>query len=89
MSVDLTKKIVDKRGLAELICMFNAFAHADNMNKLVKYINYMLGKDGILVFEAQYLMDIIDKVLIATIFHEHISLHSVKALSIFFLSTRS
>jgi hypothetical protein len=89
MSVDLAKKFVDKRGLAELICMINEFAHADNMNEIAKNINHMFGKDGILVFEAQYLMDIIDKILIATIFHEHISLYSIKTLSIFFLSTRS
>jgi hypothetical protein len=64
--------------------MFNAFAHADNMNEIAESINHMLSKDGIFVFEAQYLMDIIDKVLIATIFHEHISHHSVKALTLFF-----
>ena len=84
MSVNLAKKIVDKRGSAEVICMFNAFAHADNMDEIAQSINHMLCKDGIFIFEAQYLMDVIDKVLIATIFHEHISHHSVKALSIFF-----
>lgn len=84
MSVNLAKKIVDKRGSAEVICMFNAFAHADNMDEIAQSINHMLSKDGLFIFEAQYLMDVIDKVLIATIFHEHISHHSVKALSIFF-----
>lgn len=84
MSLDLAKKIVKERGPAQVVCMFNAFAHADNMNEIAESIHHMLGEDGIFVFEAQYLMDIIDKVLIATIFHEHISHHSVKALNLFF-----
>ncbi|MFL2914736.1 MAG: methyltransferase domain-containing protein [Opitutales bacterium] len=84
MSLDLAKKIVKERGPAQVVCMFNAFAHADNMNEIAESIHHMLGEDGIFVFEAQYLMDIIDKVLIATIFHEHISHHSVKALTLFF-----
>ena len=36
--------------------------------------------DGLFFFEAQYLLDIIDGVLIATIFHEHMSHHSVKPM---------
>ena len=44
----------------------------------------MLASDGIFVFEAQYLLDILDRMLIATIFHEHMSHHSVKALTLFF-----
>ncbi len=84
MSLNLAKKILKFRGPAEVVCMFNAFAHADNMNEIAESIHHMLGEDGIFVFEAQYLMDIIDNVLIATIFHEHISHHSVKALTIFF-----
>jgi len=43
-------------------------------------IRIMLAPDGLFFFEAQYLLDIIDGVLIATIFHEHISHHSVKPL---------
>lgn len=84
MSLDLAKMIVEERGRSQVVCMFNAFAHADNMNEIAESIHHLLGEDGIFVFEAQYLMDIIDKVLIATIFHEHISHHSVKALTLFF-----
>ena len=47
--------------------MFNAFAHADNMDKIAQSANHMLCKDAD-IFEAQYLMDVIDKVLIAPFF---------------------
>lgn len=83
MTLNLAKKIRDERGAAQIVCMFNAFAHADNMAEIAQSIRAMLAFDGIFVFEAQYLVDIIDRMLIATIFHEHMSHHSVKALTTF------
>jgi SAM-dependent methyltransferase len=84
MSLDLAHRIRRGKGAAQIVCMFNAFAHADNMDEIAQGIRELLAPDGIFVFEAQYLLDIIDRMLIATIFHEHISHHSVKALTIFF-----
>jgi SAM-dependent methyltransferase len=83
MSLDLAQKVRNERGSASVVCMFNAFAHADNMGEIAESIRTMLAEDGVFVFEAQYLLDIIDRMLIATIFHEHMSHHSVKALTIF------
>ena len=84
MSLDLAQKIRRERGPAQVVCMFNAFAHADNMSEIAEGIRELLSPDGIFVFEAQYLLDILDRMLIATIFHEHMSHYSVKALIIFF-----
>ncbi|MFM9970245.1 MAG: methyltransferase domain-containing protein [Burkholderiales bacterium] len=83
MTLDLASRILSKHGSAEVICMFNAFAHADNMGEIAESIRTMLAPEGVFFFEAQYLLDIIDRVLIATIFHEHMSHHSVKALTMF------
>jgi len=80
MSIGLARKVRAERGPAQVVCMFNAFAHADNMGEVADSIRTMLAEDGVFVFEAQYLLDIIDRVLIATIFHEHMSHHSVKPL---------
>ena len=80
MSLPLAEKIKKQHGPAHVVCMFNAFAHADNMGEVADSIRTMLAPDGVFVFEAQYLLDIIDRVLIATIFHEHMSHHSVKPL---------
>ncbi|MFN7562079.1 MAG: methyltransferase domain-containing protein [Prosthecobacter sp.] len=84
MSLDLARKIRQQRGPASVVCMFNAFAHADNMGEIAESIREMLADDGIFVFECQYLLDIIDRVLIATIFHEHMSHHSMVSLTKFF-----
>jgi SAM-dependent methyltransferase len=83
MSLDLARKVREKYGPAHVVCMFNAFAHADNMGEIADSIRTLLAPDGVFVFEAQYLLDIIDRVLIATIFHEHMSHHSVKPLTMF------
>jgi SAM-dependent methyltransferase len=80
MSLPLAERVKHKYGSAHVVCMFNAFAHADNMDEVADSIHTMLAPDGIFVFEAQYLLDMIDRVLIATIFHEHMSHHSVKPL---------
>jgi len=80
MSLPLARRIRAERGPAQVVCMFNAFAHADNMGEVADSIREMLAPDGVFVFEAQYLMDILDRMLVATIFHEHMSHHSVKPL---------
>jgi hypothetical protein len=80
MSLPLAQQVRENHGPAQVVCMFNAFAHADNMGEVADSIRTMLAPDGVFVFEAQYLLDIIDRVLIATIFHEHMSHHSVKPL---------
>ncbi len=83
MSLDLARKIREQHGPAHVVCVFNAFAHADDLGNMAEAIRTMLAADGLFFFEVQYLLDIIDRVLIATIFHEHMSHHSVKPMARF------
>jgi SAM-dependent methyltransferase len=80
MSVELAEQIRQEHGPAHIVCAFNVFAHADDLGAMVDAVRTMLAPDGLFFFEAQYLLDIIDGVLIATIFHEHMSHHSVKPM---------
>lgn len=80
MTPELAETIRGENGPASVVCAFNVFAHADDLGAMADSIRIMLAPDGLFFFEAQYLLDIIDGVLIATIFHEHISHHSVKPL---------
>lgn len=80
MSIGIARRIREEHGPAHVVCAFNVFAHADNLGEMVDCVRTMLAPDGLFFFEAQYLVDIIDGVLIATIFHEHMSHHSVKPL---------
>jgi 2-polyprenyl-3-methyl-5-hydroxy-6-metoxy-1,4-benzoquinol methylase len=83
MTADLARQIREEHGAAHVICAFNVFAHADDLGEMVDCVRTMLHPDGLFFFEAQYLLDILDGVLIATIFHEHMSHHSVTPLTKF------
>lgn len=84
MSLNAAEKIKKGYGKADVVLMFNAFAHMDNLDEIAKCAAMLLKKDGIFVFESQYLADILEKRLVATIFHEHMSHHSITALVPFF-----
>lgn len=68
----------------KVITAFNVFAHTPSMNDFVKNVKKILHEDGIFVFEAQYLGDIINKNILGTFFHEHISHHSIYSLKVLF-----
>lgn len=80
---ELAVKLRAERGPADLITAFNVYAHTDNMADMTDGIKAMLGPNGLFVFEAQYLRDIVEKTLLGTIFHEHICHHSVKPIDRF------
>jgi hypothetical protein len=83
LTPDLARKIRDEHGPAAVITAFNVFAHADDLNGMTASIRDMLAPDGVFQFEAQYLLDIVDKLLLGTIFHEHMSHHSLKPMKHF------
>jgi len=62
----------------------NVFAHVDDLTDFVSGIKHLLSNDGIFVFEVSYLGDVIDNLLFDTIYHEHLSYHSVIPLISFF-----
>lgn len=80
LSHDTVKDITARKGKATCVTAFNVYAHADNLSDMTRCIRNLLNEDGIFVFEVQYLLDIVDKVLLGTIFHEHMSHHSLKPL---------
>lgn len=83
LTADLARRIREEHGPAAVVTAFNVFAHNDDMNGMAESIRIMLADDGIFQFEAQYLLDIVDKFLLGTIFHEHMSHHSLKPLMSF------
>lgn len=83
LTLDLAQQVREKYGPAAVITAFNVFAHADDLNGMADGIRHMLAPDGVFLFEAQYLMDILDKMLLGTIFHEHMSHHSLKPMDLF------
>lgn len=80
----LSARIQKEFGQAKLIVANNVYAHADQLGELTAGIATLLSIDGVFVFEVSYLMDIIDKFLFDTVYHEHLSYHSVKPFVQFF-----
>lgn len=81
---NLAEKIVKMHGKAKIITANNAFAHMDNLKEIMLGIKTLMSHESLFVFEISYLVDVIDNVLLGTIFHEHHSYHSIKPLKIFF-----
>ena len=80
----LAASIRGQHGRASVIAANNVFAHADDLADIVKGVRELLTDDGIFVFEVSYLVDIIDKFLFDTVYHEHVSYHSISPLARFF-----
>lgn len=80
LSLDLARNIKQTHGPASIVTAFNVFAHADDLGGMADSIRELLAPNGVFVFEVSYLLDVIDRMLLGTIFHEHLSYHSVKPM---------
>ncbi|MGA2139431.1 MAG: class I SAM-dependent methyltransferase [Verrucomicrobiia bacterium] len=83
-SSDLAKTLHNERGPAAIITANNVFANVDSLGDMVTGVREWLTTDGVFVIETSYLGDVLEKTLIETVFHEHISYLSVKPLMSFF-----
>jgi SAM-dependent methyltransferase len=82
----LAEGLREEHGPAAIIAANNVFAHADNLADIVQGIRTMLDDDGVFIFEVSYLPDIVDRFLFDTVYHEHVSYHSIAPLARFFES---
>ncbi len=80
----IANRIKEKKGAASLITANNMFAHADDLSGITDNISSLLTPEGVFVFEVSYLGDVYEDTLFDTIYHEHISYHSVQPLVKFF-----
>lgn len=76
--------IRDEYGLAALVTANNVFAHSDQLPAMADAIRDLLAPDGLFTFEVSYLLDIVQKMLFDTVYHEHLCYHSVRSLAKFF-----
>ncbi len=85
-NLESSKKIEDIYSKASLITANNVFAHCDDLSGITEAISNLLSPEGLFVFEVSYLVDVYNKTLFDTIYHEHLSYHSVIPLIKFFKS---
>ena len=80
----VVETIAESKGQASVITATNVFAHVDDLDSLMTDIRSLLNPDGIFIFEAPYLLHLLEKNEYDTIYHEHLSYLSVKPLIPFF-----
>ena len=81
---EVAARIRDKHGPAALVTANNVFAHSDTLPAMADAVRGLLARDGVFTFEVSYLLDIVQKMLFDTVYHEHLCYHSVKSLRAFF-----
>ena len=84
INTETVRKIVEKNGRASVVTGTNVFAHIDDLYRLMSDLDMLLNEKGVFIFEAPYLVHLIDHVEYDTIYHEHLSYLSVKPLVPFF-----
>jgi len=82
-TAEVSERIASRQGKADLIIANNVFAHGDNLGGMLDAIKGLLKDDGTFVFEVSYLGDVVEHMLLGTIFHEHMSYHAVAPLRTF------
>jgi SAM-dependent methyltransferase len=83
-NVETAGNILAEYGPAKIICANHVFAHAADMQGLIDGVGALLAPDGAFVFETGYLVDVYEKTLFDTMYHEHIDYHRVGPLRRFF-----
>lgn len=81
---ETAKQVADTYGKAGLICANHCFAHIAGIESVVRGVRHLLDDDGEFVFEVGYLLDVVQKALFDTIYHEHLHYHHVRPLVDFF-----
>lgn len=80
LSLELAREIRQQRGGARIVTANNVFAHADDLGGMADSIRTLMADDGLFAFEVSYLVDVVDRMLLGTIFHEHLCYHAVKPM---------
>ena len=74
------RKILGQHGQISAITATNVFPHIPDLADFMKGVAIVLERDGVLVIEAHYLLDMIEQVAFDTIYHEHVSYWSLAAM---------
>jgi nucleoside-diphosphate-sugar epimerase/quercetin dioxygenase-like cupin family protein len=69
---------------ADLILASNVFAHSDKLKEMAECMLKLLGKNGTIVIEIQYLLNTLKDLTFDNIYHEHYNYWSLTSLVNFF-----
>lgn len=81
---ETARQVASTHGKASLITANNVFAHTDTVIRFVESVKELLAKDGVFIFENQYLKDLVEKNLFDMVYHEHLCYYHLTPLIPFF-----
>lgn len=76
--------IQNSYGNADIILCRHVFAHVPEIHDFVKGLKNLLTRDGAVAIEAPYLLDFVEKNEFDTVYHEHYSYLSIRAVKYLF-----
>lgn len=79
-SNDSVRRIKERFEKVDVISANNVFAHNDDLISFATNVASLMHDDSVFSFEFSYLVDVVEKGLIGTVFHEHVSTHSLLSL---------
>lgn len=77
---DTARRIREDVGPANLVTATNVFAHTEEIYPILSAVKDLLAEGGVFVIEVPYVMSFLNTGLFDTIYHEHISYWSARAL---------
>ena len=76
----VAKDIVKKFGKAKVVTFTNVFAHMASLGEVMRGVSRLLDKDGVVMSESQYLLDVFEGHQFDQIYHDHVRIYSLKSL---------
>lgn len=77
------KELIAEYGLFDLIVANNVLAHIDDLPGVFRDIYHSLSSEGVCVFEVAHLLKMVEQGTFDSIYHEHMSYHSLFSLQKF------
>jgi len=81
--VPLAERIAAEHGLADVVICNNTIANIDDLNGFFVGLDRLMAPDGLLVIETQYGLDVMTRMLLDVIYHEHVSYFTVRPFAAF------
>ena len=78
---EVARELRDERGPASVICANNVLAHVPDLAGVLEGCRIVTEPEGVVSIEVPYLVHLIDGLEYDTIYHEHLSYFSVRALA--------
>src|SRR5205807_5753794 len=77
----VSRRIAAERGPAKIVIANNVIAHVDGLTDFVGGVRELLEPEGVFVFEASYVFEMLDRLEFDSVYHAHPCYYSATALA--------